>query len=119
MITAFINKQGDSGSIVTVGTVNAREASPFIIAGVSAAAIGGFSGRDPVFSLDSFRSMVQRGELRYFLMPRERALGRQIGPSSHDRILEEIRLNWEDLSLAAGLPPGTIYRQGSVKSAFD
>jgi len=119
MITAFINKQGDSGSIVTVGTVNAREASPFIIAGVSAAAIGGFSGRDPVFSLDSFRSMVQRGELRYFLMPRERALGRQIGSSSHDRILEEIRLNWEDLSLAAGLPPGTIYRQGSVKSAFD
>ena len=72
-----------------------------------------------MFSLDSFRSMVQRGELRYFLMPRERALGRQIGASSQDRILEEIRLNWEDVSLAVGLPPCTIYRQGSVQNASD
>ena len=109
-ISSFIREQGDSGSVFTIGTVNAREAAPFIIAGVPAIAIGGFSGSDPVFSTNSFRAMVERGELRDFLMPRPGAPGGPGGRSPQEHILHFVRRTWENVSLAANLPPGTLYR---------
>ena len=109
-ISSFITEQGDSGSVFTIGTVNAREAAPFIIAGVSAIAIGGFSGSDPVFSTDSFSAMIERGELRYFLMPRPAAPGGPGDRSPQEHILHFVRRTWENVSLAANLPPDTLYR---------
>jgi 4-amino-4-deoxy-L-arabinose transferase-like glycosyltransferase len=109
-ISSFIMEQGDSGSVFGIGTVNARAAAPFIIAGVPAVAIGGFSGSDPVFSTGSFRAMAERGELRYFLMPHPGALGRPGHRSSQERILGYVSRTWENVSLAAGLPPGSLYR---------
>ena len=93
-----------------IGTVNAREAARFIIAGVPTVAIGGFSGSDPVFSTDSFRVMAERGELRYFLMPHPGTLGRPGHHSSQEHILGYVSRTWETVSLATGLPAGSLYR---------
>jgi len=109
-ISSFITEQGDSGAVYTIGTVNAREAAPFIMAGVSAIAIGGFSGSDPVFTIDSFRAMVEREDLRYFLMPRPSAPGGPGGRSPQEHILNLVRSTWENVSMAANLPTETLYR---------
>jgi len=109
-ISSFITEQGDSGSVFGIGTVNAREAARFIIAGVPAVAIGGFSGSDPVFSTDSFRAMAERGELWYFLMPRPGAPVTPLERSSQEHILGYVSRTWENVSLAAGLPAGSLYR---------
>ena len=61
-------------------------------------------------STGSFRAMAERGELRYFLMPHPGALGRPGHRSSQERILGYVSRTWENVSLAAGLPPGSLYR---------
>ncbi|MBI4199856.1 MAG: glycosyltransferase family 39 protein [Chloroflexi bacterium] len=117
-ITAFIRRQGDAGSRFVMGTVSAREAAPFIIiSGAPVVAIGGFSGGDPVFSVEAFRAMAERGELRYFLMPQQAAPGGPPGPRSQDAILGTIRRTWQDVSLPAGLKPGTLYRYRAALGA--
>ena len=107
-IPSFIDTQNDAGSVFTLGTVNARDAAPFIINGVPTVAIGGFTGIDPIFTVESFRDMAERGELRYFFITSF------IGPSpdlrAQDDILRYITASWEDVSRAAGLRPGTLYR---------
>ena len=118
-VSGFITSEGDAGSVFTVGTVNAREAAPFIIADVPAVAIGGFSGSDPVYSPSSFRAMAQRGELRYFLLSPQGVSVAQPqlpGRSPQQAILDYIRHDWEDVSRAAGLPLGTLYRYRSPQS---
>ena len=112
LVSSFLRQQGDAGSVFAVGAVSAREAAPFIIAGVPALAIGGFSGNDPIFTRTSFQRMVERGELRYFLMPTQRLTG-GAGPGGiqpQDAILGEIRRTWEDVSAGARMMPGTLYR---------
>ena len=107
-VARFITSQGDIGGVFAVGVVRASEAAPFIIRGIPALAIGGFSGNDPVFRQPgSFQEMVTAGKLRYFLMP-----GTAVGtPQNAQRaILDYIRLTWQDVSLAARLPAGTLYR---------
>lgn len=113
LVSSFIRSQGDAGSVFAVGAVNARQAAPFIIAGVPAVAIGGFSGGDPIFSLYSFRAMAERGELRYFLMPGQDGQGVMPGTpgrTPQEGILDYVRRHWEDVSRAAGLPQTTFYR---------
>ena len=112
LVSSFLRQQSDAGSLFAVGALSAREAAPFIISGVPAVAIGGFSGNDPIFNLRSFRDMVERGELRYFLMPTQQSPGGQ-GPGGlrpQEAILSEIRQTWEDVSAAARMPPGTLFR---------
>jgi 4-amino-4-deoxy-L-arabinose transferase-like glycosyltransferase len=107
-IPTFIDMQNDAGSVFAIGTVNARDAAPFIINGVPTVAIGGFVGIDPIFTVESFREMAERGELRYFFITSF------IGPSpdirAQDDILRYITATWEDVSRAANLRPGTLFR---------
>jgi 4-amino-4-deoxy-L-arabinose transferase-like glycosyltransferase len=94
-----------------VATVSAREAAPFIIAGIPAAAIGGFSGGDPILTPEAFATLARRGEVLYFLAPRD---GQNQGPPGgggrQQPVLEQVRRNWRDVSVEAGLPTGTLYR---------
>lgn len=75
-----------------------------------AVAIGGFSGSDPIFSVESFNQMVARGDLTYFLMSYDRPRGRPSPIMSQELILNSIRADWVDMSLDANLPPGTLYK---------
>ncbi len=112
-VLSYVTSDGYAGSDSALGALSAHQAAPFIIAGVPAVAIGGFSGRDPIFSLDSFRAVVERGRMRYFLMPDQSSPGAAAagpGRSHQQRILEYIRRDWEDVSRDAGLPSGTLYR---------
>ena len=102
----FNNRTIDS--TLTLGTFNAREAAPFIIAGIPSVAIGGFSGNDPIFSLDSFRAMAEAEGLQYFLFSelRQNVVRRDI---RQETIREYIRMNWRDISDRVGLPPRSLY----------
>ncbi len=91
-----------------VGAVTANQAAPLILRGIPAVAIGGFSGRDPVFSVDSFESMASRIGLRYFIIGPGAGTARD-NPQS--RILTHITRTWQDVSSDLGLPAGRVYRK--------
>ena len=109
-VTAYIQQRDDAGTRFVVGAMSAREAAPFIISGTSAVAIGGFSGNDPIFTRDSFLAMASKGELRYFLMPSANNPPGAGVQGQQQPILNEIRTSWEDVSIDARLPGGTLYR---------
>ena len=109
-VSTFIQQQGDAGARFALGMVSAREAAPFIIEGVPAVAIGGFSGGDPVFTVEAFRGIAERGDLHYFLMPREAGPATPQGARPQGPVLNYIRTTWQDVSRSAGLPLGSLYR---------
>lgn len=50
-------------------TVNAQAAAPLIIAtGKPVMALGGFSGNDPILTVEGLRARIEAGEVRYFLL---------------------------------------------------
>ena len=51
--------------------------------------------------------MAISGKLHYFVMPASAGGAPQ---NTQRAILDYIRLTWQDVSLAAGLPAGTLYR---------
>jgi 4-amino-4-deoxy-L-arabinose transferase-like glycosyltransferase len=110
IISDFIRKHTDADTMLPLVTVRAREAAPFIIDGIPAIAIGGFSGSDPVFSIESFLDMAQRENVRYLLMPSSSGQGVPRAESPQEPILSHVRRNWHDVSLRAKLPLGTLYR---------
>jgi len=113
-IIEFLEAQNQKGQVVTLLTVNAREAAPFIVAGFSAIAIGGFSGSDPVFDLESFQSKVEQGGPKYFLLSGQDPMGRMNRGGRQEAIIAHVRISWSDRSHQAGLPSGTLYAQTST-----
>ncbi|MBI4339161.1 MAG: glycosyltransferase family 39 protein [Chloroflexi bacterium] len=110
-IAAFVRQEGDAGSRFAIGMLSAREAAPFIIRGIPAVAIGGFSGGDPIFTLASFRSFAQQGNLRYFLMsPGGEGAAGPAGRPQMQPIINYVRTTWLDVSDGAGLPRGSLYK---------
>ena len=85
---------------------SAREVAPFIIDGIPAIAVGGFSGSDPILSVEAFRAMASGGDILYFLVPRQDQPG---GPRQQP-VIDEVRRSWRDVSSEAGLPAGSLYR---------
>jgi hypothetical protein len=100
---------------VTLFTVSARDAAPFIIGGVRAIAIGGFSGNDPVLTVESFREAATNGS-HYFLMPlsRRSPQGASPNPGRQRAIIGYVLRSWQDMSRQAGLPRGSLYRKPAV-----
>lgn len=108
-LSRFLIENGWSDTEIVLGTVNAREAAPFIIAGIPSIAIGGFSGNDPILDLHAFKDLVLTRGPQYFLMPDRSEVGRKRG-APQEPILAYIRSQWGDVSRSVGLPPGTLYR---------
>ena len=65
-VTRYIEDRADAGTRFAVVSMRADSVAPFIVAGVPAAALGGFSGGDPVLTPAEFEQMAARGEVRYF-----------------------------------------------------
>ncbi len=101
------------GQAAVVGTMSAREASPLILSGIRAVAVGGFSGRDPIVGTRPFREFAQQWDIQYFLLSNDGPPGPGApGPGGAQQplpVVQEVRRTWEDVSGQAGFPPGTLY----------
>lgn len=109
LLKEFIVSEQKTNDNVTLLTVNARQAAPFIIAGVRSIAIGGFSGNDPIFSVQSFKDLTTDEGSVYFLVPDDRMFGPGRG-RQQDPIIAEVIGGWDDYSTRAGLPPKTLFK---------
>jgi hypothetical protein len=84
-LVAFLkSQQGDATYAVAVSGSNA--AGPYIMAGLSVLPLGGFTGEVPFPTVDQFREMVARGEVRYVL-----AGGR--GPGGRSEVMTWVTAN--------------------------
>jgi 4-amino-4-deoxy-L-arabinose transferase-like glycosyltransferase len=88
-----------SGETYLLATVRAGEAAPFILStGEPVMAMGGFSGSDPILTVDELTAMIQDGEVRFFLLTGDNAQG---------GLLQFIRLQCSQVpSDQLGLPTG-------------
>ena len=114
--------QIDNQNTFFVATLNAKEAAGFIVKKYSAVAIGGFSGRDRIFSVETFNEFVKKGNVTYFVLtgPNLRPFNvsnnmyrpniTPIDNNPNQQILDHIIDNWEDVSIEADMPVGTIYK---------
>jgi 4-amino-4-deoxy-L-arabinose transferase-like glycosyltransferase len=67
----LLANRGDAKYLVA--TTNARSASPIILGTDEpdpVITLGGFAGRDPVFSTDQLANLVNEGAVRFFLISR-------------------------------------------------
>ncbi|PZC50603.1 MAG: 4-amino-4-deoxy-L-arabinose transferase [Chloroflexi bacterium] len=108
-LTRFLLEETDSGAKITLGGLNARSVSPFIVAGIPSISIGGFSGNDPIFTRDSFIKMALLDGPVYFLMQDQR-MGQGRQSSRQSPILDYVIDDWTDISRSHRLPQGTLYR---------
>ena len=118
-IANFIAERRDAGSVFAIGALSASDVAPFIVDGIPAVAIGGFAGRDAIFTVESFEKMASEGELRYFLLPGHRRMGiGSIGVAGpQGDIVSAIQSEWWDVSAVAGLPLGMLYRYGTGRAS--
>ena len=94
-----------------IAAVSTRMMAPLIVHGdLPVMALGGFSGDDPILTLEAFKTMVERGELRFVLLPRAVSFaGRDVAQGRNQHIVRWIRVNgrvvdrkeWSSQALAA------------------
>ena len=111
----FLEEEEARVGATTLFAVNARDAAPFIIGGVRAIAIGGFSGNDPVLTVESFREAATNGP-HYFLMPLSRQDPQGASPDQgrQQAIIDYVLRSWHDVSYQAELPRGSVYGKPAV-----
>jgi 4-amino-4-deoxy-L-arabinose transferase-like glycosyltransferase len=78
-----------------LASVNARQAAPIIIAtGEPVIALGGFSGRDPILTVDAFARLVEDERLRFVLVgDGSPGLRRIFGEDGQKPVVDWIRVN--------------------------
>lgn len=114
-LNKLLVSQNSNNTNINLITLNARDAAPFILDGISTIAIGGFSGRDPLFTLDSFLSFTKVNGPFYFLLStqvtniRTQSANRQRPNNSQEEILSYVQMHWNDVSQVVGLPPRSLY----------
>ncbi len=76
-LIAYLRKnQGNTKFLVAV--VNAGTASPIILAvNKPVMALGGFSGNDPILTVNDLQTLISNGTIRYFLLAAPRAASSQ------------------------------------------
>jgi 4-amino-4-deoxy-L-arabinose transferase-like glycosyltransferase len=74
LISEFLEKEKIINNNPVLSTMNAREASAFIISGIPAVALGGFAGKDPIFSPESLEKIASTGKIKYLVTNRNSEL---------------------------------------------
>ena len=76
-------------------SINARQAAPIIIAtGEPVIALGGFTGRDPILTVDAFARLVEEERLRFVLIgDGSSGLRRIFGEDGQKPVVDWIRAN--------------------------
>ncbi|MBI2867321.1 MAG: glycosyltransferase family 39 protein, partial [Chloroflexi bacterium] len=67
-VERYIQAEEGTSAMSGIAAVRASEVAPFIVRGMPAVAIGGFSGSDPIFTLESFQEFVRSGKVGHFLL---------------------------------------------------
>jgi 4-amino-4-deoxy-L-arabinose transferase-like glycosyltransferase len=106
-IKSFLLEKSQPDKITLAG-LNAREVSSYIIEGITAISIGGFSGNDPIFNLEKFEIMSKNDGPLYFLASSSNPINGRRSPNQ-DTIIEYIRSSWSDISRTLDLPEDTLY----------
>ena len=121
-IQRFLKQHKPFQSNAFIATVNAKDAASFIMQEQLALSIGGFSGRDEIFSLQKFQDLARKKEINYFYFDVQSPIpidyknrirnDNQLNKNafSNLQIIEWVKSNWEDISFKVGLPPGSFYR---------
>ena len=93
-LIAFL-RESRRGEEYLLAAVNARQAAPLIIAtGDPVMALGGFSGRDPILTVDRFASLVDANRLRFALVgDGSPGLRRISGEAGQKSLVDWIRQN--------------------------
>tara|TARA_Y100000590_G_scaffold180667_1_gene205913 strand:- start:2385 stop:4418 length:2034 start_codon:yes stop_codon:yes gene_type:complete len=97
-----------NASRITLAGLNAREVAPYIIEGISAISIGGFSGNDPIFDMKEFQAISRDKGPLYFLFSGSDRINFRRSPNQ-DQIIEHVKSSWNDISGSLELPAGTLY----------
>ena len=102
-LTSYLrNHRGDERFLLAVPDIHA--ASPIIIdSGERVMAYGGFSGSDPILTIERFTRMIEAGELRFVLLSAERPPG---GPRDGrlDVIAAWVRYHGQEMPVAEWMP---------------
>jgi 4-amino-4-deoxy-L-arabinose transferase-like glycosyltransferase len=116
LVDYLLANQGDETYLAA--TLNARTAAPIILAtGEPVMALGGFSGGDPILTVDELAEHVADGAVRYFLLPpgggRQHGLTRWV-PERCTLVPPAL---WQSAPSGPGGPPG--YGPGGTPQLFD
>jgi 4-amino-4-deoxy-L-arabinose transferase-like glycosyltransferase len=98
------------GETFLVATLNAREASPFIVAtGRPVMALGGFTGGDRILTAEELADYVDSGELRYVLLSRNARGQRELAAWVTEKGMRVPKQAWLGPPPARGQPgPGAL-----------
>jgi 4-amino-4-deoxy-L-arabinose transferase-like glycosyltransferase len=100
-LIAFLEQsRGDTPYLLVA--VTARQAAPIIIAtGAPVMALGGFTGRDPILSLEDFTRLVAANQVRFVLVGDDsRALRRVFGEDGQKALTDWVRDNGREVDPA-------------------
>jgi 4-amino-4-deoxy-L-arabinose transferase-like glycosyltransferase len=111
IIEEYLKDNLKDDSVYQVASMRADSVAFLIKRDISAIAIGGFSGNDPIFTPESFEHFVSVTGLKYFLMSINHQPHRPHGPNfGNNEIANLVRSTWEDISVEVKLPPESLYR---------
>ncbi|WP_003541514.1 glycosyltransferase family 39 protein [Desulfotomaculum nigrificans] len=89
-LLAYVTKN-NTGETYLFATTDSHGAAPYIIeTGKAVMAMGGFSGSDPILTVEKIKKLVANKEVKYFLIP---SSGSGRGGGSNSAVLEWIRAN--------------------------
>jgi 4-amino-4-deoxy-L-arabinose transferase-like glycosyltransferase len=100
-LIAFLEQsRGDAPYLLAA--INARQAAPIIIAtGAPVMALGGFTGRDPILSVDDFARLVAANQVRFALIgDGSPALRRVFGEDGQKALTDWVRGNGREVDPA-------------------
>lgn len=104
-LLAYLSKNS-TGEKYLFATTDAHTAAPYIIeTGKAVMAMGGFSGSDPILTVERLKQMVANKEVKYFLIPARSGFG-----GGNNDVLAWIRAHgkevpaaqWQESSMANG-----------------
>nr|WP_136604554.1 glycosyltransferase family 39 protein [Paenibacillus dokdonensis] len=116
--------QNNTGEEYLFATSSAMTAAPYIIrTGSAVMAMGGYSGSDPILTLDGVKKLVQEGKVKFFLLSGQGGMGR--GESSE--VTEWIKANatevpqedWQDSSENSQSGSGKSSGGGSFRGGME
>lgn len=100
----------NTGEKYLFATTDANTAAPYIIETKKPVmAMGGFSGSDPILTVEKLKQMVAKKEVKFFLIPSRSGFGG--GPGGNNEVLDWIRANSTEV-------PGEEWQSGDFQGGM-